>query len=167
MSDHFQGNGWRRPAPVDAELAAWFGVDLQQFIEVFGCGWRALDDEPHDWDADPTGGEEALFGPWYLSGEPPQLMFRRLDDDAYELAPPKGVWAGGTHGLTYRAVDRRSLPRRDFARAHPDRVIKDILRRRRSQFRYCRYCRALTPPELLTGAAECMSCAATYHGVVF
>jgi hypothetical protein len=126
-----------------------------------------LPDQPHDWDAVPAGGDEGLSGPWYLAGEPPQLMVRGLGDDAYELGYPKGVWAGGTHALTYRAVDRRSLARFDFVRAHPDLVIKDLLRRRRSQFRYCKYCRTLTPPEFLMDGVKCMSCAGTYHGVVF
>ena len=167
MSNDYDGDHWRPTAPVDAELAAWFGVELMEFIEVFGCGWRPLADQPHDWDADPTGGEELLSGPWYLSGEPPQLMLRRLHDDAYELGSPKGLWAGGSHGLTYRAVDRRVLPRVDFVRVHPDLVVKDILRRRRSRFRCCKYCRALIPPEFLMHGGECMSCATTYHGVVF
>jgi len=167
LSDGFHGDGCRGPASVDADLAAWFGVGLREFVEVFGCGWRSLADQSHDWDAGPTGGDDGPSGPWYLAGEPPQLMFRRLDDDAYELGYPKGVWAGGTHALTYQAVDRRLLPRFDFARADPDLVIKDLLRRRRSQFRYCKYCRTLTPPELLWDGVECMSCAETHHGVVF
>jgi len=45
-------------------------------------------------------------------------------------------------------------------------MVGELLKRRRSGFRYCRYCRQVTPPELRDGDS-CMGCASRWEGVVY
>ena len=46
-------------------------------------------------------------------------------------------------------------------------VIAEALRRRRAQFRYCRYCRRLTPPEERLESDVCYGCGSDWRGVVY
>jgi hypothetical protein len=149
----------------DEHLAASFGASVQDFVEVFGGGWRRLDDGFHDFDADPTGGEESWAGPWHVSGEPPQLMLRLVDDRSYELALVRGQWLG--HRLVLRPHEEQFMRLEDWRTGPVAIVIEALLKRRRRSFRYCRCCRSLTPPEFLFDKDACMGCAVTYFGVVF
>jgi len=65
---------------TEAELATQMMLATDEFIELFGTGWRQSAPPPHDYDADPSGGLPGLFEPWYVAGEPPQLMLRPHPD---------------------------------------------------------------------------------------
>lgn len=111
-------------------------------------GGSPLPNAERDFDADPSG-EGSLIGAWYIAGDPFQLMLRlrlRRDVEAVELARPKGSWAG--HTLVWRPdTDSELVPLKDGWQDAAGKVVKALLRRRRSTFRYCCYCRELTAPE--------------------
>jgi hypothetical protein len=152
---------------LESELADRLGMDVHEFVEIFGAGWRypgpAAGGDGRAWSS-------AMWLPlsadWFVTGGPPQLMLR-VRDTAFELAIPEGLWAGGTHGLEYGPSDRRTVWLDEWDRAETSELVDHMLRRRRRRFRYCRYCRALTPPELQTDPDVCMGCAQTWQGVVF
>ena len=149
-----------------ADLAAVLGVSPTTFARVFGAGWRvAPGPPPHDFDSDPSGGLEAQATPWHLGGAPAQLMVRVFGHGVF-LAMPDGSFAGGTHDLRYWPLDQRYIAREEIETAETETAVRDLLRRRRASFRYCRYCRRPTPPELLTGDS-CMGCAFAWDGVVY
>ena len=148
------------------ELATAFSLDVREFVELFGAGWRESSEPPHGHDADPAGGMPSLFRPWYMAGNPPQIMLRP-HDQAFDLAVPDGRWTQGTHGLAYEPGSTRTVSFSEWDRSQTVAMIAGLLKKRRSTFRYCRYCRNLTPPELRTERDVCMGCAGVWQGVVF
>lgn len=149
-----------------AELAGVLGLPASTFARTFGAQWHAAPGPtPHDFDSDPSGGLEAEVTPWFLGGSPPQLMARVFDHGIF-LATPEGSWAGGTHTLVYRPAEQRYLAADELDTPTVEQLVRDLLRRRRSTFRYCRYCRRPTPPELRVEDC-CIECAGVWEGVVF
>ena len=147
-------------------LAKQIGLPVEEFVDVFGAGWQPLPNAEIDFDADPFG-EGHIFGPWYIAGDPFQLMLRvRPEIEAVELARPKGSWAG--HRLVWRPdTDSELVPLTGPWQETAGQVVKTLLRRRRTSFRYCRYCRELTPPEHRLDADLCQGCATIWHGVIY
>jgi hypothetical protein len=150
---------------VTRHLAEQLDLPVEEFIAVFGAGWQALPNAGHDFDD--SYGEGQIFGPWYIAGEPFQLMLRvRPDLEAVELARPKGIWVG--HTLAWRPdFDGDAVPVgvRLLETAGP--IVNAILKRRRQSFRYCRYCRRITAPEDRMDADLCHGCASIWQGVVY
>src|SRR5262245_60426018 len=94
------------PESAEEILAADLGVDVEDFVDTFGAGWTRLD-QPHDFDADPE--PDLLdFPPWYVAGEPAQLMLR-IHRGSFELAVPRGTWLG-THHLMLRPAESTTMP---------------------------------------------------------
>lgn len=154
--------------PDDTErLATRLGLPPLEFADVFGAHWH---ENPgpvhHDYDSDPSGGEGWPVTPWHVSGEPPQLMCRVFEGRLF-LARPEGVWSGGTHGLVHQPRDEVHLHVEQLDEARV--VVRRLLAARRRSFRYCRYCRRPTPPELRLAEDVCMGCSGWTPGgpVVF
>lgn len=88
------------------------------------------------------------------------------EDMADTLAVPAGSWAGGTHDLVYQPAHQSYVSQFEVETPEVEQLVRSLLRRRRSGFRYCCYCRSPTPPELRVGDS-CMGCASAWEGVVF
>ena len=151
------------PPSIEHELADQLGLDVTTFVETFGAGWSEAE-VMHDFDADPSGGWESPFGPWYVAGRPAQLMLR-VSHETIELAVPQGEWYG-VASLTLRPRHVVSLTR-PFGSAACEAVVEDLLAVRRSSLSFCRYCRSLTPPEGRQAPDVCMGCASQWLGVVY
>ncbi|GAA2147107.1 hypothetical protein GCM10009844_24000 [Nocardioides koreensis] len=148
------------------ELAEILGMPARDFAELFGAGWTENDGPVwHDYDSDPSGGGGLPVTPWMIAGDPPQLMIRVFHHGVF-LAQPEGEWRHGSHGLEYRPGLQRYLPSDEFGTRGPE-MIGELLRRRRRTFRYCRFCRGLTPPELRIDKDVCMGCGTEWYGVVY
>ena len=146
-----------------ADLARKLGMPVDAFAEIFGAEWRLNDAEPdHDFDADPSGGMGMDVTPWMLAGDPPQLMIRVFDHGVF-VAAPEGRWSG--HRLEYQPATQEYVRLDHLVDRGPD-VVAGMLRSRRRQFSYCRYCRQHTPVELRDFKDVCMACASRWHGVV-
>ena len=147
-----------RDDTVTRTLAEQLDLPVQEFIEVFGAGWQALPNAEHDFDA--------LVGPWFIAGDPFQLMLRiRPDLEAVDVARPKGILAG--HSLVWRpSPDGNTIPLGSRLLETAGPIVNAILKRRRQSFRYCRYCRQITAPENRIDADLCQGCASTWQGVV-
>jgi hypothetical protein len=149
-----------------AELASVLGLSALAFARLFGTGWG----EPpghvtQDFDSEPPDGLKPEATPWFLSGESPQLMIRVFDHGVF-LARPEGSSSAGTHDLVYRPADGRNFGLHELGAPEAKEHVRDLLRRRRSTFRYCRYCRRVTPAELRIGDS-CMECATAWEGIVY
>ncbi len=96
------------PPSIEHELADQLGLDVTAFVETFGAGWSEAE-VMHDFDADPSGGWESPFGPWYVAGRPAQLMLR-VSHETIDLAVPHGEWYG-VASLTLRPRHVVSLTR--------------------------------------------------------
>jgi len=78
-----------------ADLAAVLGMPDEEFARIFGAGRRESDGPVwHDFDSDPSGGLEAEVTPWFIAGDPPQLMARVFYHGVL-LAIPEGSWRVG------------------------------------------------------------------------
>ena len=150
-------------ATAEKRLAQSLETDEMSFVETFGAGWREVP-TVHDHDADPSGEFDDLYGPWYVSGDPAQLMMRVTLTDL-EVATPRGRWLG--HQLVLVPGETATLSRTGWSASETRGVVGQLLRKRRSSFSYCRYCRSLTPPELRTERDVCMDCASRWHGVIY
>lgn len=148
----------RDQATAEAYLAQRLGMQLDEFVELFGAGWREAEPFRHQL----LSGDD--WGEWYVAADPPQIMLALTADDRVRLARPRGVWQGVAE-LSLQPVDERTVPRGLEATDEVRSIVADLLRRRRSTFRYCRYCRDLTPPEYWEEGA-CMSCSERWLGVV-
>ena len=143
-------------------LAEHCGLPVEVFVETFGAGWQPLLDIPTDNDADPEGMGN-IFGPWSVAGEPYQICLRPTDRGV-ELGMPVGRWLG--HELTWQVQRREHIRTPDGLEAGKNSVAR-LLKARRSTFHYCRYCRALTPPERRFAADVCHGCSSIWQGVVY
>lgn len=148
-----------------ADLAVVLGMSAPSFARALGSAWRvAPGSVPHDFDADTSGGLDE-GPPWHLGGDPVQLMSRVFPHGLF-IALPRPSWSAGTHGLTYWPDRQTYIAREAIQSPETETLVRDLLRRRRSAFRYCRYCRSPTPPELLV-EDSCMGCASTWEGIVY
>jgi hypothetical protein len=153
------------PRATTETLAMTLRLSLEDFVETFGAGWQALPNGRSDLDAEPDEMQDT-FGPWWVAGEPVQLAMRPRVDGV-ELGLPVGEW-NGPHTLRWRVRDRRVICGTGPQLLDDAAVaVKDILRRRRSTFRYCRYCRQLTPSEGRLSADVCYSCGTEWQGVIY
>ncbi len=140
------------------ELATELGLDVDVLVELLGAGWRRASSHERL----SLGDEDQ---PWWLAGDPVQLM---LSADQWSrtlvLAVPRGEWRGPGE-LVY-------VPTRPFHVELHDppeviqRAVADALRSRRSNFRYCRYCRYQMAPEYRHEPNVCMGCSERWLGVV-
>lgn len=138
---------------IAEHLAAQLELTVGAFVVLFGAGWARAP------------GADALETGWYVAGDPAQLMLM-VSDDGVRLARPRGRWHGASE-LVFEPVTECRIPAAAFSDSDlVHTVVANLLRRRRSAFRYCPYCRELTPPEYWHGAA-CMGCASRWHGVVY
>jgi hypothetical protein len=149
-------------------LAATLGMPREMFLAVFGAGWSRLE-QLHNYDEDPDPDMLGPFPPWYIAGEPSQLMLRiapPLGWDEFQLAMPRGSWLG-VHTLVIRPHETRSMALSAAGSDGTKALVGELLRRRRASFSYCRFCRRLTPPESRIDRYTCMVCAARWLDVVF
>lgn len=154
------------PRYATAELAERLEMPLLEFAELFGAGWVENEGPVrHDYDSDPSGGDGMPVTPWMIAGEPPQLMIRVFHHGVF-VAEPEGQWRHGSHGLEYHPGMQRYLARDDFA-TRGQETVAEMLKRRQRTFRYCRFCRHPTPPELRFEKEVCMGCATEWYGVVY
>ena len=135
-------------------LAAALGLDTGSFVEVLGSGWHALPQ---------ADGEQDQDAAWWAAGEPIQLLLHHgRQQEAVRVAVPNGVWRG--HRLVYVPGRTENVSLRDA----PDEIrstVGQLLKARRSSFRYCRFCRSLTPPEYRHEPDVCMGCSERWLGV--
>lgn len=146
-------------------LAATLGITVDDFVEAFGAGWHLLPTTGHDYDADPSDLGN-IFGDWYVAGEPFQITLRPRDEGA-ELGIPVGQWSN-SHTVHWQSHDRRTVYGHgtQILDAAP-LVVADMLKRRRSKFRYCRYCRRFTAPEERLSADVCYGCGTQWQGIIY
>lgn len=138
-------------------LAATLMMEPGEFARLFGAEWRPV---PLFW----VGGDvDVLAGPWWVGGDPPQLMLR-AEDRGVSVAKPVGFWSG--HELGYRPVDPQFVGLADLRAPETAALLRRLVLSRRRGFRWCRYCRRPTPPELRVDEV-CMGCASTWDGIVF
>ncbi|MBW9208630.1 hypothetical protein KV100_03110 [Mumia sp. zg.B21] len=147
-----------------AVLARELKLPRDEFIELFGNEWAEHEATFQDCDDAPSGDLENRFDPWYVAGKPIQLMLR-VNGDLIDLAVPRPRWFG--HRLEVMPERRETIRRRGWDPELVADVVKNLLRRRRSSFRYCRYCFGLTPPEHLFKRDTCMGCASDVLHVRF
>ncbi|WP_435771420.1 hypothetical protein [Nocardioides sp. SYSU DS0651] len=146
-------------------LADVLGISTAEFVELFGAMWRRSPTEPwHDYDSDPSGGEDCLTTPWHIAGDPVQLMLRVFHHGVF-IGLPTAV-RRGVHELDYHAREQQYLRVDELEQLAPA-VVKRVLTARRRSFRYCRYCREATAPEHRFSDDTCQGCASTWHGVVY
>ncbi len=154
-----------RAVSATETLADMLSLALDDFADAFGAGWQLLPTQGHNFDADPSGMGN-IFGDWYVAGEPFQITLRPRDSGV-ELGIPVGQWVGA-HGIFWESKDRRTVHGTgpQVLDAAP-LVIAEILKRRRAKFRYCRYCRRLTPPEERLSADVCYGCGTEWRGIIY
>lgn len=148
-----QHGGW----DVSAQLAARLAMAPLEFVDIFGAAWRPVE----------VVGEESVAADagsqWFVSGDPVQLMLRVYPHGVF-LARPEGVWHHGAGGLAYRQRDQVFV---DLGGIHDlDRLremIDRLVRLRRTTFGYCRCCRKIVGPELLSDAHTCQDCVAIWR----
>jgi hypothetical protein len=150
---------------VTEYLAQTLDLSVEEFVQAFGAGWQPLPDDGVNLDSDPSGMGN-IFGPWYVTGEPFQMTLRPRGDRV-ELGVPVGQWTG-SHRVSWESHDRHTLDGTgpDLLQAAPP-VVANLLKRRRSKFRYCRYCRQLTAPEQRSERDVCYGCSSTWQGVIY
>lgn len=140
---------------TEMHLATSMGLSLDLFVDIFGTSWSVRSSDVVNLDADPSG-VGLIFGPWFESGDPVQLLLRPRDFGV-ELAVPLGRWNGG-HPQLPRPDSQRSLLLDEWDDDVARATVRDLLTMRRRTFRYCRYCKSLLAPE--DGQADaCWGCA--------
>lgn len=148
------------PAPRTEHLASALGIPTPEFIGIFGLGWTELDSSRP---TDERGHLDTLTA-WCISGTPAQLMMRVTRDGA-ELAIPKGHWS--SHQLELVAASNVLVPTIEIFDSSTTLLVAELLKKRRSTFRYCRYCRTLTPPEGRASSDSCFGCESQVHHVIY
>ncbi len=152
------------PQDRTRELALRMGMSALELAELFGVGWvENVVPVDHAVETDPYDGADFPLTPWMIAGEPPQLMMRVLDHGVF-LAEPRGRWLG-VHPLEYEPSRRQFVSYHELA-TQGRTVASELVRRRRRRFRYCRFCRRSTPPELRDFPDTCMGCAEAWLGLV-
>ncbi|MBM9459497.1 hypothetical protein JK386_06250 [Nocardioides sp. zg-536] len=148
---------------LTGELAAIIGLEIEEFAELFGAGWRVEEPGPwHDYDADPSGGEGCPATPWHVAGDPAQLMIRVFAHGVF-LASPHG--RSIDHRVAYRPERQQYVAAYELEQARE--VVKRLHTSRRRTFRYCRYCRVHTAPEGRFDHDVCYGCATTWFGIIY
>jgi len=141
----------------DVELSRSLGCSLAILYEAAGRGWSALPEPQADADMRLT--ERS----WYVCGEPIQAMIGVTGpDEPIFVARPQGVWRSwmlsiepdGPHEVAETVTDLPVL-------------LAQVAASRRRSFRWCRYCRNLTPSEHRTERDVCSDCATVVQGAVF
>ncbi len=164
MTDH-PGLAADNPSATTEHLAEALGLPLDDFVEAFGAGWQLLPDQGHDFDSDPSG-KGNILGDWYVAGEPFQVTLRP-QFESVEVGTPVGRWSA-TFGVSWESQDRRTIYGTGFQLLDvAPLVIAEMLKRRRAKFRYCRYCRRLTPPEERLSVDVCYGCGTAWQGVIY
>lgn len=163
MTEYKQGD-LSAPDPREdtAFLAEQSGLPVDVFAEAFGAGWQPMLDMPVDDDAEPERMGDS-FGGWFVAGDPFQICLRPADGGV-ELGMPVGRRIG--HQMMWQVHRREYVPTVDGGEAGKEALAR-LLKARRSSFRYCRYCRRVTPPEGRTEVDVCHGCASVWQGAVY
>ncbi len=141
---------------VTARLAARLGMAPLEFVDIFGAGWRPVDGVARE-GADADGGSA-----WFIAGDPVQLMLRVYPHGVF-LARPEGVWDHGAQALAYRQRDQVFVDVAGICDLERLRELIDrMVRVRRTTFGYCRCCRRIVGPEMLSDARTCQDCSQTW-----
>ena len=165
MSDHDDHVSLLPEPDYTEALAQTVGVSVWDLIEVLGAEWHLLPDGGDDSQAGPSGSGDH-FGQWFASGVPFQLALR-LTDGGIEVGVPGRRWAGA-HTPVWHVHNRCFVPgfgQAVLTAARP--VVAEALKKRRSAFRYCRYCRRQTPPEGRNLPDVCFGCATMWLGHIY
>lgn len=145
------------------DLAAVLGLRWEEFVDLFGGGWR-VNGAPiaHDVDSDPSGGWDAPTTPWVIAGSPPQLMLRVFYWGVF-AAVPRG--RGGIGECIYEPGDMVRF-HQPFDLGTATEVRRLVTRRRRA-IRSCALCWSYVGPEDRFDDRLCHSCASARYGVVY
>ena len=140
-----------------AEVASVLGLDVATLVALVGGPWSRV---PH-----PSENllSDASHDDWWMAGDPVQLMLTRESSGDVLLAVPRARWQGWDCAYEPGRTLRLYL---DSDPAAVQRAVAEALRLRRSTFRYCRYCRGLTPPEYRDEPDVCMGCSERWLGAV-
>ena len=143
----------KRYSEAVRQFASQLDLPADEFIEIFGLDWRPLG-RAGSLEQDQ---EDLWKGPWFVSGDPAQLLMRE-SWDGVELAMPRGQWQPPNHLATIptnAVVVRRDTASTPVTQA----LVADMLKRRRAGFRYCRFCHDHVPPERRERPDCCYGCA--------
>lgn len=142
------------PSPTSV-LANAGGFSGEQFTELFGLGWRPASARDQG---------ELFEDDLFVWGEPPQLA-AAVSPDGLRVGLPGGEWHGPGE-FKRMIVDPVAV---DAAVPEPmvEAFVKDLLRRRRRTFTWCRYCGDQLTPELRDERDLCFGCASGVLGTVY
>ncbi len=140
----------------DSRLAAAGGFSDDEFTELLGVGWRHVE----------TRAEAELFGgQLYLWGDPVQLAAEVDGTGRLRVGLPSGSWSG-PGGLEYGIVDAVPVDS-GIAQSMVESFVRDLLRRRRRSFSWCRYCGDPLAPEDRLRPDVCYGCGTTVLETVY
>lgn len=134
---------------ADTRLALTCGMSNAEFQEIFGWGWRTWPGHPKD--------PESLFSPsLFFWGEPPQLGAELSEDGTLRIGEPAGEWWGP--GEVTMHLDLPTVVGPETPRPLIEAYVREVLRRRRRKFSWCRRCGRQVPPEEREHRDLCYGC---------
>lgn len=140
----------------DALLADACGLSQEAFDDVLGTGWQR-------W----RGSWEPAFDPeLFLWGQPAQLAAELYVDGTVRIGRPAGRWPR-PGDLVMEAADAVTIDPATVTGSMFESLVKDLVRRRRRSFGWCRYCGGLFPPEHRLERDVCHGCGTEVFGVVY
>jgi hypothetical protein len=144
------------PETPDSRLAAAGGFSDEEFCDLFGLGWQRVEEPRQD---------ELFAAETFLWGDPVQLAAEIGEDGRLRLGTPSGSW-GGPAGLDFHVADAVPL---DVSMPQPmiESLVRDLLRRRRRTFSWCRYCGKPLAPEDRMKRDVCYGCGTSVLGYVY
>jgi hypothetical protein len=145
-----------KPKTPDARLAAAGGFSDEEFCNLFGFGWRPVESPKQD---------ELLAAETFLWGDPLQLAAEVDVHGRLRVGLPSGRW-NGPGGLEFDSPDPVPL---DASMPQPvlESFVRDLLRRRRRTFSWCRYCGKPLAPEDRMERDVCYGCGTSVLGYVY
>jgi hypothetical protein len=150
------GGDTTTPEKPDSRLAAAGGFSDEEFRDLFGVGWRRVESPRQD---------ELLAAETFLWGEPVQLAAQIDVERRLRVGLPSGRW-NGPGGLEFDVPDPVPL---DASMPQPviESFVRDLLRRRRRAFSWCRYCGKPLAPEDRMEREVCYGCGTSVLGYVY
>lgn len=145
-----------RPKTPDARLAAAGGFSDEEFCDLFGLGWRRAESSSQD---------ELFATETFLWGDPVQLAAEIDVEGRLRVGLPAGRW-NGPGGLEFDVPDPVPL---DASMPQPviESFVRDLLRRRRRTFSWCRYCGKPLAPEDRMERDVCYGCGTSVLGYAY
>lgn len=144
------------PESPDSRLAAAGGFSDGGFCDIFGVGWHPLE---------PISRDELFATEKFIWGEPVQLAADIDMDGRLRVGLPSGSWSGAC-GLHFDILDPVPVDAR-MPRKVIESFVRDLLRRRRRSFSWCRYCGRLLAPEDRVERDVCFGCGTSVLGHVY